>query len=153
MVGAVVFLPDSFQFAEGCFVWLCTVRFASVLGRSRGSTIDMSTYCPKYVFTEPGPLHMNADEINSYMRERLEERFADKRDQLLCTTCGYPSCTCRKCRGKNAAHTCWLQARCAGKRSKRWIAEREDQLSERTEAWSNLGLTPPVFRDGAFVFE
>ena len=97
---------------------------------------------------------MNADEINGHLREALARHFGDKRDELLCTMCGYPSCSCSRCKGKaHLKHRCWLQSRGTGKKSKRWISESDAQLRERTDAWLTLGITAPVFRGGAFVFE
>ncbi len=86
---------------------------------------------PQDVLTAPGPLHTDTDAIAATVDSALLEHFLPMRDELLCVACGYPRCACGKCsaiakgkRGK-AQHTCWLEGRGVGKRSKANIAEDE----------------------------
>lgn len=134
-------------------------RINPTYGWASNSTLPLSAYCTDKVLTTPGLLHTDLEAISTYYTQAMEGRFFPKRYDMVCSACGYPNCECPKCNaimagglGKTKRHTCWLEGRKAGKKSKKWIDENEDQYNERHAAWETYGLAAPLYVDGAFGF-
>ena len=131
------------------------------LGRAQSSKMELNTYSPASVFCEPGLLHSDLAEIDSYFQAALHETYGQKKADMLCAACGYPFCKCIKCismangggKGAGSKHTCWLQGRVSGKKAKNSITETEAQFESRVAAWMWYGVQDmPIYQEAAFKF-
>lgn len=136
-------------------------------GRARSSVMDTTAYVPDNVLMAPGPLFGNIEEIQARFDVFLTSYFEPIKQQLLCLTCGYPACTCKKCLCQNSllqaaankvllgrpTHSCWL-AGLMGRRRKGGPLESVEQSSTRLYAWRVYGVqTVPQWKGDRYGFD
>lgn len=102
------------------------------------------------VLLEPGPLY-----DPKLVEEVWAKALASKAQEFLCEACGFPCCSCTKCRSGEGNHSCWLGGwkKGKGKRSKVDKAMSEQDLADLQEAWAAKGFQAPARQaNGMFQF-
>ena len=125
-------------------------------GRRETSMVDLQVYAPAEILREPSPLFTDVDGIAERYNAFLQSVYQTK--EVLCQACGYPLCeNCSQCSymvanegksSKHKMHRCWLWD-FKGRRPKSGPKESDEQIEDRSLAWSNLGVqTTPHWNGG-----
>ena len=112
-------------------------------GRAKHSVVDLATYTPPNVVVKPGPLYGDVEQCKIALDSALRSYHQNMKSTLLCSFCGFPQCTCEKCKRLNGQasgsrqvkHTCWLEASNgrAGRRPTRSISVPSDVQDSMVE--------------------
>ncbi len=108
-------------------------------GRAPGSKVDLSTYTPKDVLMEPGPIFANTQDIRAKLEGAIADHFNPIKANLCCASCGFPACGCKECnkpagQKKRVGHSCWLLGK-SGRTPAGGPSEDEGQKAARASAW------------------